>query len=300
LFAVERSEWRQFAAEAARDAYHFGYPLVMGYRTLFRQAIAGGHGFGRWIHLGTDASPEVRRLLPDRFTPWSCAWLDLRREPWVLSQPATSDSSGPEGSGGTQHLLIASGAWVCDPPPRVEGRIRTEADLIGILARTPSIGGPAHPPHLHSIRRGYLLQPLSTFLGTTPPEPPHPVAWRPWTPGDEERDAFWHHLALLLRFLTPAAIPEGLRRTLRSLGLTAGREWDPRRLEPEVQAGIRDGMAQARADLAHLDGAPDPAGRDGGRDRGPSTRLFYRLPWDLEPSARPPAAGIDPGTRPGR
>ena len=30
---------------SARDAYIFTYPLVMNYRTMYMQAIAGDHGF---------------------------------------------------------------------------------------------------------------------------------------------------------------------------------------------------------------------------------------------------------------
>lgn len=36
--------------KAARDAYIFSYPLVMHYRTMYRQAVSGV-GFGRTIHI---------------------------------------------------------------------------------------------------------------------------------------------------------------------------------------------------------------------------------------------------------
>ena len=45
----------QQARTYAKDAYIFTYPLVLNYRTMFRQAIKQG-AFGKWLHLGF-ASP---------------------------------------------------------------------------------------------------------------------------------------------------------------------------------------------------------------------------------------------------
>ena len=74
------------ARASAKDAYIFTYPLVLHYRTMFRQAIKQGE-FGRWLHLGFASPADTSIVTPNNDTPYSWAWVDLRTEPWVLTMP---------------------------------------------------------------------------------------------------------------------------------------------------------------------------------------------------------------------
>ena len=72
---------------SARDAYIFTYPLVMNYRTMYMQAIAGDQGFGKWLHLCLASPDDFDIVTPNNDTQYSYAWLDLRAEPWLLTMP---------------------------------------------------------------------------------------------------------------------------------------------------------------------------------------------------------------------
>ena len=49
-------------------------------------------GFGKFRNYSHLSGPENKDIAtPNNDTPYSWAWLDLRREPWVLSVPAVKD-----------------------------------------------------------------------------------------------------------------------------------------------------------------------------------------------------------------
>ena len=59
----------------APDAYIFTYPLVMNYRTMYMQAIAGDQGFGKWLHLCLASPDDFDIVTPNNDTQYSYAWL---------------------------------------------------------------------------------------------------------------------------------------------------------------------------------------------------------------------------------
>jgi hypothetical protein len=81
------------AQAIAKDAFIYAYPMLFNYKTLYQQtqdktskAYAGG--FGKFRHYSQPYGPENKEIVtPNNDTPYSWAWLDLRREPWVLSVP---------------------------------------------------------------------------------------------------------------------------------------------------------------------------------------------------------------------
>ncbi|MEV6325008.1 DUF1254 domain-containing protein [Nocardia sp. NPDC051787] len=75
------------AATIARDAYIFGYPLVlMDLTRVAAETAAPANRFQHAAALPTPAQRDVVRL--DRDTLRSTAWLDLQAEPMVLQVPA--------------------------------------------------------------------------------------------------------------------------------------------------------------------------------------------------------------------
>jgi hypothetical protein len=66
------------AIEGHGDGNIFTYPLVMNYRTMYMQAIAGDHSFGKWIHLGLASPDDFDIVTPNNDMPYSYARLDLR------------------------------------------------------------------------------------------------------------------------------------------------------------------------------------------------------------------------------
>ena len=82
-------------AEAiARDAYIYGFPMVMNYKTLWNYVVDEGNPEykGPFNEVSCEArlfTPEDKAVItPNADTPYCMFWMDLRAEPLVLSVPA--------------------------------------------------------------------------------------------------------------------------------------------------------------------------------------------------------------------
>jgi hypothetical protein len=85
------------ARAIAKEACIYGYAPIQSYQTLWNQTINvefPGYigGFQRYRHYARVATPkDIDIVTPNNDTPYSWAWLDLRREPMVLKVPATPE-----------------------------------------------------------------------------------------------------------------------------------------------------------------------------------------------------------------
>ncbi len=86
------------ARAIAKDAFIYAYPMLFIYKTLYQQAIDPKSksyvgGFGKFRNYSQPYGPENKEIVtPNNDTPYSWAWLDLRREPWVLTVPEIPDN----------------------------------------------------------------------------------------------------------------------------------------------------------------------------------------------------------------
>jgi hypothetical protein len=267
----------QLAANA-RDAYVFSYPLVMNYRTMYMQAIKGDGAFGKWLHLGLASPADTDIVTPNNDTPYSYAWVDLRAEPWVLTMPKIEakrfytgqwddywgyviDNPGSvlDGNDGYNYLLTSPG-WNGELPSGIKRAIHGESDFLGTLTRTQVIGGEKDLPRVKEIQQSYKLQPLSAFLGTTAPAAAPDIAWPAWNEGDETREAYWSFVSLLLPLVKQNAADSAEYAKLASLGLEAGKPWQPEKLDAATRAALQKGVDAARAEMKKLsEGGVDAA-----------------------------------------
>ena len=81
------------ARAIAKDAYIYGFPLVMNYKTLYMYTIdeQSPEYKGPFNAVSCDArvfTPEDKAVVtPNSDTPYCMFWLDLRAEPMVISVP---------------------------------------------------------------------------------------------------------------------------------------------------------------------------------------------------------------------
>jgi len=83
----------QDVRQLAREAYTYGFPLVVNYATLFKQAVdttdrdyrAPFNVIGRTTGVATPDDKFV--VTPNSDTPYSFLWADLRAEPVVITVP---------------------------------------------------------------------------------------------------------------------------------------------------------------------------------------------------------------------
>ncbi len=254
----------------ARDAYVFGYPLVLMMVTKRLTNAASG---GAFVHMLSGPTPPFRFVVaPNGDTRYSSVWADLSAEPQVLHVPD---------AGGRYFVAQVMDAWtdvIADPTPRIPGSspgdyaiagpawngavpagvrlVRCSTNDAWILARTRA--RPGDPPDaIAAIQREYSLTPLSRFGDATYREPavfrdpdvPTPVP--PEIVASMPAATFFAALSAALVPNPPRAADAPLIARLRAAGLLS--------MTPERASGIAPdaaialGVADARALLASYD-----------------------------------------------
>lgn len=261
--------------EKAKDAYIFAYPLVMNYRTMYKQAIEGDHAFGKWLHLGTSTPADTDIVTPNNDTPYSYAWVDVRSEPWVLTLPAVEDKryytnqwddlwafvldnagSVKDGNKGIS-VLVAGPDYNDAPPPGVSRVIKGESEFLGTLTRTQLMGTDTGLDRVKEIQQQYQLQPLSAYLNQPAPAAAPAVQWPAWTEGDETTSKYWDYLSFLLPFTTDNPDDKAMYDNLAALGIKRGEPFDQGSLSQEVKDALKGGIEDGRAELKKLSEAED-------------------------------------------
>jgi len=198
------------ASSIAQEAYIYGYPLVT-------TKITG-------LAFVNTAKPDPRTLqapinqlvnmpeyppatyhgvtAPNADTLYSCAFLDLSREPMVLYYPDMGKrfflfpiydawtnvihSAGSRTSGQTpQNLLIAGPSWH-GPVPRTMTLVRSSTNKAFIIGRVYSDGTPTDLAQVHKLQAEFKLVPLSSF--GKPFTPPAGQTGGPYTPKEIVRN----------------------------------------------------------------------------------------------------------------
>lgn len=273
------------AEEARRpgvEAVVYGLPLVLMDATRkVSTNVAGprddGHApvnqFGHFRKYPTAADRDVVRLNVD--TLYSFAWLDLTKEPVVLSVPDT---------GGRYYLMPVLDAWtdvIASPGKRTTGtraghfaivgpgwkgklpegvaELRSPTNLAMIAGRIQA-DGPADYEAVHAIQGGYKLEPLGAFgKPYTPPRGVVDPAIDAKTPpieqvGRMKAGAFFATLAALLKENPPTEADAAMVAKLAKVGIVAGQAFDATKLDPALEGCVQAALAEIRE-----------AGRDFGR-----------------------------------
>ena len=176
----------------ASEAYIYGFPMVMNYKTLWNYVIDEGNPEykGPFNEVSCEArlyTPDDKAIVtPNADTPYCIFWMDLRAEPLVLSVPEMEPEryysfqlidlythnyayvgTLTTGNEAGRYLLAGSG-WTGDIPAGVTDVIRSETDFILNITRT-QVFGPDDLAKVAEIQGQYQLQPLSAFLGEEAP-----------------------------------------------------------------------------------------------------------------------------------
>ncbi len=171
--------------ETAIDAYLYGYPLVTmeltrRVMTNVAEPDARRAPMGRFANMRQYPDAAFRDFTtPNADTLYSIAWLDLAKEPYVLSLPDMRGryflmpmmsgwtdvfaSPGTRTTGdGAQVFALTGPGFTGALPPGVT-RIASPTNMVWILGRTYCDGTAEDYRAVHALQNAYALTPLSAY-----------------------------------------------------------------------------------------------------------------------------------------
>ena len=284
--------------QAGIEAVAYGLPLVIMDATrkkISNVATAGPSAapVNQFAHMPQfpDASfKDVVRANVD--TLYSSAWLDLSKEPIVLSVPDTNGryylmpmidawtnifASPGKRTTGTKagHFAITGPGWTGTLPAGMQ-QLKSPTNMVWIIGRTQT-NGPKDYAAVRAIQKQYKLTPLSAF--GKPYTPPQQVAVDPsidmkTAPVDAVAKmgtpAFFDAMAALMKDNPPPAADAPMLAKLAKIGVVPGEKFDPARLDPAVAKGLEKALPVA---LERLTAASKETGAPVNGWRVPSMKL---------------------------
>jgi hypothetical protein len=284
---MKKSLREEEALRIGIDAYIYGYPLVLMDVTR-RVATAAPKVTDRKAPINqfrhNRAFPDhtfTTVVSPNADTLYSIAWLDLAKEPMVLSVPDTSKryylmqlldawtnvfavpGTRTTGNGKGDFTIVGPG-WKGKLPVGVQ-EIKAPTNMVWLIGRTQTNGREDYEA-IHALQRQYKLTPLSAF-GTNylPPEnvPVDPNVDLKMPPVEQvakmDGATFFGRLARLIKDNPPVAADAELVKKLATIGIVPGKDFDIKAQEPAIVQALERAVREGRAKLAAA--AKQPKGK---------------------------------------
>jgi len=257
----------------AGDAYLYFYPLVtMGITRRQTNALPGtprNSLTNQFFHVRTFPPANFKMVVRSNFdTLYSTAWLDLTREPMVVSVPNTDGryyvlpmldmwtnvfaAPGSRTSGtGVGHFVVVPPGWTGKLPNGMT-RIGAPTPSVWIVGRTQT-NGPQDYAAVHKIQDGYIITPLSQW-GYVPPPPPAPNTPLPHIAGPSPQAEVDHMPALqyfqyaaeLMKANPPHVTDWSTLERLKRIGIMAGESYNPEQLTPALREALSKSVADGQ------------------------------------------------------
>jgi len=247
---------------AASEAYVYGYPLVtmeMTRRVMTNVATvqATRAPMGQMLRVRAYPDASYRDVTaPNADTLYTIAWLDVGKEPWVLSLPDMKDryflfpmlsgwtdvfqAPGSRTTGtGAQTYAITGPGWTGTLPAGVV-EYKSPTAIVWVLGRIYCTGTPEDYAAVHALQDACKVTPLSAFgKDWTPPEGKVDAAIDMKTAVREQVNAlsgvdYFRLLADLLKTNPPAPADAPILPKLAQIGIVPGKDFDASAADPAV------------------------------------------------------------------
>jgi hypothetical protein len=265
----------QEAYEIGLEAYVYFYPLVTinVTRRVATNVEAGKiPAFGpmnAFSHLRAYPSADLKAVVRPNFdTLYSSAWLDLTKEPMVVSAPDTAgryymlpmldmwtDVFAVPGkrTSGTKpsNFAVVPPGWQGQLPIGVQ-KIQSPTYYVWIIGRTQT-NGPKDYEAVHKVQDGYTITPLSQWGKLAQPVKAviDPSVDMKTPPLDQVNKmpiaAYFKYAAALMKLNPPHVTDWSIVARLERIGIKPGESFDYERLDPSVQQALdkaaKDGLS---------------------------------------------------------
>lgn len=265
------------AYEIGKEAYIYAYPLVtmdVTRRVMTNLEVGKKPGLGPmnvFNHFRAYPTADFRDVVRPNFdTLYSAAWLDLTKEPMIVSAPDTggryyllpmidmwSDVFAVPGkrTSGTQagHFAVVPQGWSGTLPPGVT-RVEAPTAYAWIIGRTQT-NGPADYEAVHKVQDGYSVTPLSQWgkPAVSVKAVIDPTVNMKTPPLDQVNKmpaaAYFKYAAELMKMNPPHVTDWSLVARLKRIGLEPGKSFDAATLDPAVRSALDRATADALKEM---------------------------------------------------
>ena len=269
----------QEAKQIAEEAYIYGFPMVVNYKTMYFYAVLpeSPEYKGGFNVLKSEArvyTPEDKAIVtPNSDTPYGMGWFDLSTEPFVIHVPEMEPerfyqvqlidlythnyayiSTVATGNQPGKYLLAGPG-WQGDVPADISAVIPSETSMIFMIVRT-QLFNPDDLGRVKEIQQAFKFEPLSAYAGTpTPPAAPA-IAFPDWIEGSQFDARAFNYIDFMMGLTGRHPNEAAMYARFAKIGLGTGEGFDIDKVSPEtreaLEAGIKDGFAAMEGVIAKL------------------------------------------------
>jgi hypothetical protein len=277
----------QEALAIGTEAYIYGYPLVtmeMTRRVMTNVEKPEGTRapMGQFVRMREYPTAAYRDVTaPNADTLYTTVWLDVGKEPWVLSLPDAhsryylfpmldgwTDVFQVPGKRTTgtkaQKYAITGPGWTGILPKGVT-EYKSPTNIVWILGRIYCSGTPQDYKAVHAMQDKISVVPLSSYgkAYTPPPGMVDPNIDMKTAVRDQvdrmDTSAYFKLLAMLMKDNPPAPEDAPMIEKMAKLGIKPGQDFDMGKLDPAMAKGLQNVPKAAQekimAELKNL-GAP--------------------------------------------
>jgi hypothetical protein len=217
----------------------------------------------QFAHVREYPTPEYKTIVaPNADTLYSVLWLDVGKEPWIVSVPDMKGRyfmlplldgwttvfavPGTRTTGtGKQKFAITGPDWTGTLPAGVK-EYKSPTAIAWLLGRIYSTGTPEDYKAVHALQDQMVAVPLSAYSksytaasGTIDPSVDMKTATRAQVHAMDAA-SFFKLFAQLLKTNPPSAEDAPMLPTLAKVGIVPGQDFDALNLDPVVAKGLAD------------------------------------------------------------
>jgi len=275
------------ARAIAVDAYLYFYPLITMDVTrqqstnVEKATEAGKAPMNAFSNIPAYPTAEMRTVVRPNFdTLYSAAWLDLTKEPMIVSVPDTGGryyllpmldmwtdvfASPGQRTTGTRagDFLVAPPSWRRDlreiidefKLPKDIQRIDAPTPIVWVVGRTQT-NGPADYDAVHKIQAGFKITPLSEWNKTDKPidgkvDGNVDMKTPPKTQVDTmPAEKYFTYGVELLKTIPPHLTDQSILLQMKKIGIEPGKHFDIAKVEPAVRSALEDAPKEAQRLMA--------------------------------------------------
>jgi len=264
--AAEAAVKEREARDTAIEGYIYAYPLVTmeltrRVMTNVEKADATRAPMGQFLRIRTYPPVDDHAVTaPNADTLYTIVWLDVSKEPWVVSIPDMKgrfflfpmldgwtnvfEDPGKRTTGtGPQQYAITGPGWSGTLPQGVT-EYKSSTGIVWVLGRIYCAGTPEDYKAVHALQDKVSAVPLSAYGKPYTPEPGKVDPGVDMKTAAREQvnaldaAAYFKLFAELLKTNPPAAEDAPMVAELAKIGIVPGQDFDAAKLDPAVAKGL--------------------------------------------------------------